>query len=600
MIGRQILHYRITEQLGEGGMGVVYKAEDTKLKRMVALKFLPPHFSESEHDKARFMQEAQSASALNHPNVTTIYGIEETPEGSFMAMEFVEGVTLLDMASRGALAVEQILDFGIQLCEGLKAAHDRGVIHRDIKSDNIMVTDEGRVKITDFGLAKLKGASQITTTGTKMGTAMYMSPEQAQGEELDNQTDIFSLGVVLYEMIAGELPFKGDNEPVVLYSIVNVEPDPVSTKRAELPAGLEGIVMKCLAKRRDERYTSVEDILAGLWKIRAKLRTVAGGAGEKKPSVAVLPFANMSADPEQEYFCDGMAEEITNSLSQLDGLRVVARTSAFAFKDEKVDLREVGRKLDVGAVLEGSVRKAANKVRITAQLINVSDGYHLWSERYDRELADVFEIQDEISLAIVEKLRLELLGKERDDLLRHYTENVVAYDLYLEGRFHWNTRSKAGMERAVHLFDKAIEIDPAFALAYAGLADGYSIMADNTYGPPDELFPKAKDAALRALELDDSLGEAYASLGLVLETYERDRKGAREALQKAIALKPNYATAHHWYCMHLAMGGRYDEALEEIDIARKLDPLSLPVRMGGGWALIGARRYEEATRGFAS
>jgi serine/threonine protein kinase/Tfp pilus assembly protein PilF len=596
MIGKTISHYRILEKLGEGGMGVVYKAQDTKLDRIVALKFLPKHLLCDEEAKTRFAHEAKAASALNHTNITTIYEIDEVEGECFICMEYVEGKSIKELIKEKTLSIEEILKIAIQVAEGLNVAHKKGIVHRDIKSDNIMLTDEGLVKIMDFGLAKLKGVSKLTKTGTTLGTMQYMSPEQAQGMEVDQRSDIFSFGVVLYEMITSQLPFKGEHEAAIIYSILNETPEPLARYKANIPEGLQRIVDKALAKNRDERYQHVDDLRADLLKIRREFETSSVLPSTKKPqpSIAVLPFTNLSADKEQEYFCDGMAEEIINALSQVEDLRVVARTSAFSFRGKEIDIREIGRKLSVQALLEGSVRKAGNRVRITAQLINVSDGYHLWSEKFDRDLADVFAIQDEISLAIVDKLKVKLLGHEKEKMLKRYTQNLDAYDLYLKGRYHWNRRMPEALNKAMSHFEQVIRNDPNYALAYTGLADCYSMLAQVYVLPPKEAFPKAKALAKKALEIDETRAEAHTSLAFALGCFDWDWVGAEREFKRAIELNPNYATAHQWFAMVLVKLGRTSEALQEIHKALELDPFSLIINTSAGFVYLYAGREDKA------
>ena len=417
MIGKTISHYRILEKLGQGGMGVVHKAEDTKLDRFVALKFLPPHLSQDKENKKRFIHEANTVSALNPPNIATIYEIDEADGQMFIAMEYIEGKSLQEIVgARHALPPPDSIDYAIQIAEGLQAAHKKEIIHRDIKPANILVTDDGVVKIIDFGLAKLAGLTMLTKEGTTLGTVAYMSPEQAQGAKVDHRTDIWALGSVLYEMLTGRQPFAGDYEQAVMYSIMNEEPEPITNLRSDIPTELQHMVQKAMQKDAGERYQQVNELLAELKSNKKRLESKKGDADgeEPSPSIAVLPFVNVSADPENEYFSDGLSEELINALTKLEGLHVVARTSAFRFRGKEIDIRDVGKQLNVGTVLEGSVRKSGNRLRITAQLINVADGYHLWSERYDRELVDVFAIQDEISQAIVNTLEVQLLGKRAE------------------------------------------------------------------------------------------------------------------------------------------------------------------------------------------
>ena len=578
-------------------MGVVYKAQDTRLDRIVALKFLPGHLLCDEDAKARFVHEAKAASALNHTNITTIYEIDEAGGECFISMEYVEGKSLKELIKNKQTRkwdIPKIATLGVQMVEGLSKAHQKGIIHRDIKSDNIMLTNEGMVKIMDFGLAKLKGVSKVTKAGTTLGTVSYMSPEQTRGEEVDHRTDIWSLGVILYEMITGQLPFKGDYEQAVVYSILNEEPKPITDLRPDLPGELEQIVNTALSKSPDSRYQKAGDILVDLRKLRKELEFVKEqpSAKRRQPSIAVLPFTNLSADPEQEYFCDGMAEEIINALTHIEGLRVVARTSAFAFKSKHEDIREIGRKLNVEILLEGSVRKAGSRLRITAQLVNVTDGYHLWSERYDREMEDVFAIQDEISLAIVNKLKL-LVG-EKAKLVKRHTDDLEAYNLYLKGRWFWNRRTEAGLKKAIEYLKQAIEKDPSYVLPYTGLADCYNILGWYGYLPPKKAFPRAKAAAEKSLEMDDTLAEAHTSLATVREFYDWDWLAAEREYKRAIERNPSYAPAHHRYAEYLSYMGRHEESIAEVKRATELDPLSLIINAVVGEVYYFARQYDQA------
>jgi serine/threonine-protein kinase len=602
--GTIVSHYKIEKKIGAGGMGEVYLAEDTKLNRRVALKFLPAQFASDEEFKVRFQREAQAAAALNHPNIVTVYEVAEYQNRPYMAMEYVEGRSLKELIAEATLAVDEIVNYAVQMCDALAKAHTADIIHRDIKSHNVLIDRDGRVRVLDFGLVKLKREMMLTQVGTVVGTAAYMSPEQAKGEEVDHRTDIWSLGVVLYEMITGQMPFKGEHDQAVIYSILNTDPRPITSFRPKLPTELEDIVRKSLARSAEERYQKTEDLLADLTSLRdafksGSTRTLRATAG-LSPSIAVLPFKNLSADKEQDYFCDGVAEEIISALTHVEGLRVVARTSAFSFRGEKRDIREIGRKLNVGSVLEGSVRKAGNRLRITAQLVDVADGYHLWSERYDRDIGemccpeDIFSIQDEISLAVVGKLKVKLLGGEKTKVLKRYTDDLDAYDLYLKGRYFWNLRTEESLKKSIDYFNQAIEKDPGYALAYAGLADSHVTLQDYSSVSPKVTLPKAKEAAYEALEIDSTLAEAHNSLAQVMFR-EWDWEGAEREHKRAIELNPNYATAHHWYALVLAYAARFDEAIAEMKRAWELDPLSLIINRNLGLVLYFARRYDKAT-----
>ena len=598
MIGKTISHYKIIEKLGEGGMGVVYKAEDTKLDRVVALKFLSPQALGSGDEKTRFMHEARAVAALNHPNICTIHEIDEHDENSFIAMEYIAGESLKARIESGPLKLEEAANITLQVAAGLSEAHKKGIVHRDIKSANIMFNERGDVKIMDFGLAWSADRTQLTRAGTTLGTVAYMSPEQGRGEAVDHRTDIWSLGVILYEMVAGLRPFNGDYEQAVVYLILNEEAKPLSILRSEVPPELERIVRKALAKNRDGRYQNIDTLKSDLTLLRELLR--ANDPLEKtiiekaKPSIAVLPFRDMSSQKDQDYFCEGIAEELINALVKLDGLRVAARTSAFQYKDRGSDIKKIGSQLEVKTVLEGSIRKSGNRLRITAQLINVEDGFHIWSEKYDRDFDDIFAIQDEISLAIVDKLKVRLLGQEKKRLVKRHTENQEAHNLYLKGLYFWNRRLEGGMKMAMDHFQQAMEKDPDYALAHVGIADTHNITGFFGYLSPKETFPKAKAAAMRALEIDDTLSEAHTSLAFAIMCYDWDWHVAEKEFRQALDLDPNYATAHEWYALLLFATGRFDEAIMEAERSRELDPLSLIINAVVGIAYYFARRYDES------
>jgi TolB-like protein len=586
MTGRIVSHYEVLEKLGEGGMGVVFKARDLRLERLVALKFLPARLVGSGDQVARFEQEARAISALNHPHIASIHDVGEVEGQRFLVLEYLPGGTLKAklrqlQAEGERLPAGQALSYSLQIAEALGHAHRRGIVHRDVKTDNAMFTEEGALKITDFGLAKLADSGDLTQTGHTVGTAAYMSPEQAQGLPVDHRSDIFSLGIVVFEMFSGELPFQGKTGMAVLYEIVNAAPPAVSERRSDAPPRLDQILRRMLEKQRERRFQTMEQVMGEL---RGVAREIERGSTSSQPraaaasAIAVLPFANVSPDPENEYFSDGLTEDLITALSQIEGLRVVARTSAFQFKGKAHDVREIGRQLSVGTVLEGSVRKAGERVRITAQLVSVADGFQLWSERFDREMRDVFAIQDEISRAIVKALQLKLAAGAPPRLVKHYSGNIEAYNLVLKGRYYWNKWTEEGFRKGMELYSQAIAADPRYAPAYAGLADSFNLLGFWGMSPPKEVMPNAKALAMKALELDETLAEAHTSLGMVRILYDWDWAGAEPEFLRALELNPGEAGARLAYAMtFLAPAGRVKEAIEQMRRARELDPLSLVI-----------------------
>jgi len=601
MVGQTISHYQILEKLGEGGMGVVYKARDEHLQREVAIKVLPAGTLGDEAARKLFRKEALSLSKLNHPNIATIHDFDTQQDVDFLVMEYILGITLSEKLVTGPLPEKEVLRLGVQLAEGLAAAHDHGVVHRDLKPSNLRVTSDGRLKILDFGLAKLRlpvaesAATEILTgTQTVAGTLPYMAPEQLLGGEIDARTDIHAAGSVLYEMATGQRPFADVERSQLIGAILRRPPRSPTALNSRLSPELERIIGKCLEKEAENRYQLAKELAIDLRRLLTPSAVKVADVPAEVPSIAVLPFLNISHDPANEYFGDGLAEELINALTQIQDLHVVARTSAFYFKGKDADVREIGKKLNVENVLEGSVRTAGNQLRVTVQLINVEDGYHVWSERFDRSIENIFAIQDEITLAIVDKLKVKLLKQEKDRLVKRRTEDPGAYQLYLRGRYHLNKRTETDLIKSLELFQQAIAMDRQFAAAHAGLADAYVTLGWHNYRPADFAYTRGKREALKALELDKSVGEAHASIALIKHLYEWDWPGAEREYQQALMLNPSDAEARHQYSHLMALLGRYDEAIAEMTRARDLEPLSVVMNSCLGQNLYYARRFDEA------
>lgn len=583
-----------------------------RLGREVAVKVLPAEFAQDPERLRRFEQEARTAAALNHPNILVLHDLGTHEGAPYIVTELLEGESLRQRLRSGALPPARAVEFGVQIASGLAAAHEKGIVHRDLKPENLWATKDGRIKILDFGLAKLAEPASLagggsgsltqdapTEAGRVMGTLGYMAPEQVRGQAIDARTDLFAFGCVLYEMLSGRRAFEGATATDVAAAILKEDPPPLPTS---VPQALAGLVKRCLEKHPPDRFSSARDLAFMLCAFgqdaddRAGTPRTASPVKEDGPSIAVLPFANLSADPEQEYFCDGMAEEILNALAHVEALRVVARTSAFAFKGRTEDIRQIGRSLNVGAVLEGSVRKAGNQLRITAQLIDVETGYHLWSERFDRRAEDVFAIQDEISLAIVERLHVHLLGAERDAIGRKHTENLEAHRAYLRGQFHWNAFTPKGFVLSRQSFEEAVRVDPGYAPALAGLGQWYVSQAFWADYPPEEAWARATDFAERALREAPDYWLGHTLKGSILANFERRWPEAEAALRRAVSLGPGQAPARFNLAALQFVRRRWEEMAAEARLALRLDPLSPPYCAWNAiWLHAGGHRDEAAS-----
>jgi len=610
MIGKTISHYKILEKLGEGGMGIVYKAQDTKLKREVAIKFLPRHISSNKEERQRFEIEAQAAAALNHPNIAHIYAIEETDDEMFIVMEYIDGIELKDKIKSGPIATDEAISIAIQIAEGLDTAHKKGIVHRDIKSSNIMITNDGNVKIMDFGLAKIGQGGQLTKIGSTVGTIAYMSPEQTRGEEVNHRTDIWSFGIVLYEMLTGELPFKGDYEQAIIYSILNEE----INLSEDLPQEISKIFKKALAKNPDERYGNVEQILDDIKKdggdqsaypnslskrSKIKKRSLLAISAvttivlltavfyfnffkvsdsvdtSERKILVVLPFENIGENPEQEFFADGMTEEMITILGNAnpERLGVIARTSAMYYKKREVTIENIGRELGVGYILEGSVRRQREKIRIAANLIRVEDQTQLWSKNFDGTMDDIFMLQSNVANLIAEALAVELLqGTHLTN--RIHTPDPQAYEEYLTGRFFAHKGTEENWQKAIEFYEEAVRIDPEFALAYAALSHAYSAWATWHTISSKIAYHKAKTAAEEAFRLNPKLAEAHSALAFIAMFFEWNWQKAEEQFHLALELNPSYGETYHFYGHYLLFMNRDDESIEAFKNALSLDPLS--------------------------
>ncbi len=613
MIGKTVSHYKILSKLGEGGMGVVYKAEDTRLRRTVALKFLPSEVSDEEATQ-RFFNEAHAVSALDHPNICAIHEIDQTAEGQvFIVMPCYDGASLQEMIKGGPFGLCEAVDISCQVASGLTKAHEKGIVHRDVKPGNILVTDDGLAKVVDFGLAKLATQTRLTRVGATVGTVMYMSPEQARGEETDERTDIWSLGVVLYEMVTGRSPFKGEHEPAVIYSILNQAPEPLERLLPRAPRELGRILGKALAKDPAERYQRMSEMESDLDELKDTLlraskagEEIAPAGGDKRPrvwiglvaviivaalalivgkgyfiksqekpitSIAVLPFENMSPDPGQEYFSDGMTEAIIKELSQIKALRVISRTSVMRYKNTEKMVPEIAHELGVDAVVEGSVFRADHEVRITAQLISARPEKHLWAEDFTRSLEKVLLLQSEVAQAIAREIKVAVTPAEQERIASVRAVNPQAHEAYLKGRYFACKSWPDDWYKAVEYFQQAVKIDSTYALAYAGTGEVYDRLASARLEPPGELWPRVKACGEKALALDPTLAEGVLLVADAKYCHDWDVNGAEEYYKRALDLNPNLAMAHFWYGWFLVTRGRFDHGIAELKRGVDLDPL---------------------------
>jgi serine/threonine protein kinase/tetratricopeptide (TPR) repeat protein len=617
--GSMVGPYEVLSLLGEGGMGEVYRGRDPRLGREIAIKVLARDSLQDVEAGARLEREAVAIAALSHPNILAIHDVGRENAAFYVVTELLEGKTLRALMQEGRIGWRRAAEIGYEIAEGLAAAHSKSIVHRDLKPENIFLTEDGRVKILDFGLAQTdpnlsqRDEANIPTTkwfqthpGTVIGTLGYMAPEQLRGEAVDPSADLFSLGCILFEMVTAKKPFHRESGAATIAAILK-DDLPRDVLTAAVPADFQRIIEGCVEKSPATRFQSARDLALTLRAIGSSaslpqddlIRRITKRRTSKSiDSIAVLPLSNASNDPGTEYLSDGITEGIINKLSQLPKLKVMARSTVFRYKNRDVDAQSVGRELRVRAVLSGVVKQLGDRLQIGVELVDSVDGAQLWGETYVRELHDLAKLQEEMSREIADKLRLKLTGAEKKKLRKRPTDSGEAYHLYLKGRYHWNKRTEESLRKGIQFFREAIESDPSFASAYAGLADSFITLATNIPLPPHDAMPKAKAAAMRAIEIDDSHAEAWASLGAVRWWFEWDWEGAEEAYRRAIELNPNYANAHDGYAMLLAARGRAAESVEQNAKAADLDPLSLIIAVHAGWPFYFARDFESAIRRF--
>jgi serine/threonine-protein kinase len=608
VIGSKLGHYTILEELGAGGMGVVYRGRDERLDREVAIKLLPPGVLDDAAARKRFRREALALSRLNHPSIETVYEFDTRDGIDFLVLELVPGETLAGRLARGPVPEREAADLGAQIAYALEEAHERGVLHRDLKPGNVVVTPKGRVKVLDFGLAKLLPHAgeatetvALTETGSAAGTLAYMAPEQLLGEESDARADLYSLGVLLYELLAGRRPFRASLPTKLTDEILHAAVEPVRSIRPEVSPHMEAVVLRCMERAPGRRYQTARELLGELTSLAAGAHS-AGAERAAEPSasprritsIAVLPLENFSGNPDDEYFADGMTEELIATLAQVRALRTISRTSVMRYKRTQRPLAEIARELNVDAVVEGSVRRAGDRVRITAQLVDMGSDRHLWARSYERDLRDVLGLQGEVAQAIVQEIQVSVTPQEESQLRQSREVNPQAYEAYLKGRFYWEKRTEESFRRGLEHFHEAIRRDPRYALAHVGIADTYNLLGYYTHVRPADAFPNAKASARRALEIDPSCAEARVSLAYGMLYYDWDFAGAEREFRAAIELNRHYLIAHLWLANVLLISRRAEEALIEFQTARSLDPLSMISNTATGWVYYYNNRFDEA------